>query len=1103
MELRGDSAGALELLRDTVRQQPQNVENLALYAEFLDRRGDVKAREAYADLLSKLDGDQRKKAELTRRVIILDLIAGDNQAAARHLEIYRGAGGSGLDASAIRPRIESTPAAAEHYIEIPGPLVSFSRMAAISRELEVENVLPAVARNVVTNGYQASASYEGLQPTEYLKLVIRYLSQARELEKLADDTKTIRIETCESPQTADLLRVLGYRMRGACGSDVILETVNATRAFLTIDSAFPLASLEQALRTNRPFSYDYKPSRIPILYGEDYWLAGQDKRRREPFINAFLGDPALCRLYLGLSKLDSQTAGELRKAADMPRLKAFAHVLDFFGAFFEVRSGKAVVPGGERSAATWAKLVGVSPAQGGEFFLRLIAKDDGWMASYFDCLLRTGGPARDYLTEPARLERFYGAVRGRVTSPGPARPVFRSNADLMLLTTRLRLEPNGQPHIPGNLGIWKNLFIQYPDKEYDQRLRVQAPNWKDADDLLEALFALCRKPVGNEPLKIYLALSDANRRRTTPLEPATVDRLARSFKAMGAQYTIFTETDAISDKTILAYLDRAAQINEIGNRLLRSDVAGSMQALVGLWQIFVRNGSIPASEGDAALSAILEKFGNLKDHQELYESATAGVQVILKATHAPENLSAHDRLIDLLVGASKTEDQETQQAMIQELISLFEAQKLVQVDLIFDLENHLEAVAASKEQLNTALVNRLATRLDEVRLPYEGLSSVEKSSISFGYWAERHIQAQRRFQLRTDLQKAINNAEKVRYVKGVLAQILRDTLVGYNYIHYAPPGAQILRTNSVFVRGHDFVGMPGSQQTWQITEVFGTGWPSNAGGRLVGSLSGLPYALAEAEQNFLIPEREQALIWSDLVPQMILNAKIPRWWNVTPAQMHWLALHVRYGESAVAEAALDKERLKQVLEHLEHQATPTRVKRVEELLQAGDVKGAIDSLTPSELFILGTELLATQQDSNLLAREIRRLASEHSDQINREAISRAFGSPKPTLATSYRPELLHFRTFPTLMGYSSRIMAETWESNALYYATLADELYIRPTQLNLLVPQWTQKTVEKIFATHLEDWPAVLRSLRKVGEDIRTEMRQRSAAEQASLQPLQ
>ena len=56
--------------------------------------------------------------------------------------------------------------------------------------------------------------------------------------------------------------------------------------------------------------------------------------------------------------------------------------------------------------------------------------------------------------------------------------------------------------------------------------------------------------------------------------------------------------------------------------------------------------------------------------------------------------------------------------------------------------------------------------------------------------------------------------------------------------------------------------MQGANHTWKSTELFGTGWPSNGGGRLVGSLAGLPYALAEAEQNFLmrIREREQRLI---------------------------------------------------------------------------------------------------------------------------------------------------------------------------------------------------------------------------------------------------
>jgi hypothetical protein len=97
--------------------------------------------------------------------------------------------------------------------------------------------------------------------------------------------------------------------------------------------------------------------------------------------------------------------------------------------------------------------------------------------------------------------------------------------------------------------------------------------------------------------------------------------------------------------------------------------------------------------------------------------------------------------------------------------------------------------------------------------------------------------------------------------------------------------------------------------------------------------------------------------------------------------------------------------------------------------------------------------------------------------------------------------LMNLRTFPTLMGYSSRIMAESWESNTLYWAALADELAIRPGELNVRIPEWTQKLVEHIFASHLEDWPAVLKSLRLVGDDIRAKTRATQATEQkAALQ---
>ncbi|MBM3776243.1 MAG: hypothetical protein FJW37_13930, partial [Acidobacteria bacterium] len=556
-ERSGDAAGARAALAQAAQAGPNNATALAEYAEFLDRYGDPGAREAYARLLGVLKraGDNGRGAAAARRLAVLHLTAGDRAAAVKTLEEHRPTGGALAGAPAGWQA--GAPQEAVHHVTVPGPLRPFQRMSAVSSDLGADEILGAVARNVVTNGYQASHSNDALEQTEYLKLVHRYLSQARELEKLANEDKVIRIENCDSPKVADLLRVLGFRMRGGCGSDVVLETVNATRAFLTTDSGFPLPDLEQALRTNRPFSYDMQPTRLGILYGVEYWAAGGKEKEGADFIDIFLSDPSLCRLYLGLSKLDRETAEEIRKAVPVQRFKAFAHVLDFFGGMFEIRGGKAAIPGGQRTVAAWTELVGAGPDSGAVFYERLLARDDGWLASFYDALLRIRGPVLEYLTEPERMKRFYLAVRGKVTSPGPARPVFRSNADMMLLTTRLRIDSSGRPHIPGGVEVWRNLFVNHPHGKYDGKLTRAATGWKEPDDVLEALFALCRKAVENEPLKIFMTISDLDRHRAAPLQPATVDRLARDYRTLGAQYAIFNDAPSVSDKSVLQFLDGA------------------------------------------------------------------------------------------------------------------------------------------------------------------------------------------------------------------------------------------------------------------------------------------------------------------------------------------------------------------------------------------------------------------------------------------------------------------------------------------------------------------------------------------------------------------
>ena len=1083
LEQSGSAAQARATLLEAVQRTPDDTATLAAFAEFLDRYRDAEARAAYRNLLAKQGGNSKESLQVERRLIILDLIEGDGDASRADLAAYTAAGGKDSQWSSAPAEVQPSGS----YIDIPGPLRSFARMAAIAVDSAPQDILPAVSRNVIVNGYQASRSSETLEPTEYMKLLLRYISQARELQQLAGPNKVIKIETCDSSQTADLLRVIGFRMRGGCGSEVVLETVNAARAFLTSDSGFPTAQLEQALRTNRPFVYDFHASHVPVLFTPDYWISAKDKGNGD-YLDAFLADPTLCRFYLGMSKLNRTTAEELHKNVPAARLHSYANVLDFFGSLFEIRDGKAVVPGGKRSAQAWSDLVGVSYEHGPQFFERLLAKDDGWLASLYDSLARIHGPVQEYLTDPGRMKRFYAAVRGDVTSPGPARPVFRANTDMVLLTTRLHLDPDGRAHIPGGVGVWRDLFGPHSRMKYDSKLARAAAYWGNPDDILEALFGLAHKAVGNEPLRMFMALSDVDRYRTTPLASNTVDVLIRNWRQYGAQYSLFAEAPGLTDGAILAFIDTASAVDHLHDAQIRADAAASMQATIGLWQIFCRHASIPATEANGALSALLANFGQIKSERDVFDADRKSISVLLTASHTPAGADPQARILALLAGSSDNGESEPRDQVVKDMQRVLDAQQAVSITSLLAIASNVEQSAAG-QKADMALVQKLAGRIAEIQLPQPPLSTAEKNVIGAGYWTDRHIAAERKMNLRAMIDQA-RGEDKVREVEAGLASHMRDTLVALNYAHYAPPGAQILYTNPLFVRSHEFVNPQGTSNTWKETVLLGSGWPSNGGGRLTGSLVNLPYALAEAEQNFMVPSQTQALIWGDLAPQMILAAKIPRWWNVTPMQMHWVNLNMRLGETLLAEAAIHPQVSTVVLDALRSLVPPQRVEGIRRDLDSGNVHAAVETLTPSELFNFAGALrtkpeLATTLENDPASREMRAIAIQHAAEVSYAAISSAFGTPKPTLANSYRSELLGLQTFPSLMGYSSRIMAESWESNTLYWAALADQKHLAPAELNVVIPEWTEKVIEHIFASHLEDWPALLKSLRTVGDEVR------------------
>ena len=95
----------------------------------------------------------------------------------------------------------------------------------------------------------------------------------------------------------------------------------------------------------------------------------------------------------------------------------------------------------------------------------------------------------------------------RPRAPGPARPVFRPDPDLLLLVTRLQLDSSGHVMVPGNLEAWEQILRQKTDSKVVRQWAKRANHWKNPDQLVEALFAFSRQSSAEGPLQIYLMLS--------------------------------------------------------------------------------------------------------------------------------------------------------------------------------------------------------------------------------------------------------------------------------------------------------------------------------------------------------------------------------------------------------------------------------------------------------------------------------------------------------------------------------------------------------------------------------------------------------------------
>jgi hypothetical protein len=965
-------------------------------------------------------------------------------------------------------------------VVIPGPLRSFERMAAISQKALPERVLPLLARNVFAQGYDNG------KPTEFLILLDRYLRQARELQALAGSTGTIRIQDCE--HSGPLLQILGYRLRSGCGQkEVYLMTADSERAFLTIDSGFPLTLLEADLRKNQPFTYTFPTSRVPVLLNENDWsvIAG---RKNQDFIDMLLRSPSVARLYWAFSKMDHGTQVALNRSPGLFKLLPYGGVLDFYGSQITIQGGRVQVPGGSAAESAWKDVVGASPTSYGDFVTRLVSKDNGWLASYYDALARVNPEQQAHLTEASRLKPLYEAFRAPDPEDRSARAAYRKAPALLVLFTRVQWESNGDPYVPGDLEVWKDLPKEKTDSRFLHDWDKHSRHWNQSEQLLEALTASSRVPTDDGPLQMYLGLSEIDRVRPAArrMSPQTARMLTARYSELGKWYLIFSEFPELDNDSMTLFVGVVDSINGISHLPLRGNALGMFQANVGLWEILARQREIPKAQLNASWQKTIQPFAKISSSDQLMDAAHASLGELYFAATGKRSWSQDD-LIDLLAGpAQETATGQRVHAEIGNRIrAVLDDQRLVSLDTLYALSDGLQQMERGAH-VGDSLVP-LAEELHGFEMPQQMFTKSEKVEWAPTIYTSRHAE----LQIRTDLTKTLKtspNHAQLEQARGQLAPFVRDTLVGLNYAYYEPPGAQVLHNNPLFVRSHDFSGFSiiGAERPWQAPELFGIGVPAGGGAYLIGSLADLPYALATAEQDFIAPENVQALIWKSVVPDLLVSATLPRWWNISPNELHAVTLYQKSGEELLAASMKDPQLRVKVLSILSERMAPQYLEQTTLAFQSG----MTPRILPADTFYLASEFRKSFPDEHFASYgtangELDHLRREHPSETSIERISRDFGTPHPILAQTNSLELLSVKPFPASGGEDSRLFGESWDSTNLYWARLADEMGYSPVMLNRLVPELTRRMVSKIFATDLEDWSAVQRAMQETGDEFR------------------
>lgn len=315
-------------------------------------------------------------------------------------------------------------------LPVPGGLASFRCVASVPAHVAPESMVYDLARAWSGSPDDIPASTR----------VTRYLEWLERLERAAGGGMGGTTLTSRHVGSADTLSLLGLRRRSSRGR-VTVEVRRDAPADLD-DNLSCLgtsrASLASALQANESIALLAADGGVPFPLPLEYWRRLFDERAGpRSLLRGLLASTRLRQFHVGMSALDPETA---MFVASRPRLAGKLASEDLAGPFaafaraLRVSSGGVSVPGGDRYAVIWARMIGEPPARAEAFIEELYRRDDGKVAYFYSAI--------DSLQEAQRAALFSDAA-GR-----PSVDAAKDLLEAVKLSTAdwfVRVRPFGRP----------------------------------------------------------------------------------------------------------------------------------------------------------------------------------------------------------------------------------------------------------------------------------------------------------------------------------------------------------------------------------------------------------------------------------------------------------------------------------------------------------------------------------------------------------------------------------------------------------------------------------------------------------------------------------